>query len=97
MKSTVQVSDFEADDEITEEALDASNEAATEFLEEIILPLLDQFESENDNENYVSGVASFMLYANLIEHLTESGWSTEELKKAIDEFSTESITNRTLH
>jgi hypothetical protein len=97
MKNFLASDDMNCDDDITEELLDKSNEAATEFLDNTIFPLMDDFESNNDNPDYVPGIASFMLYVYLIEHLSENGWSADELKQTIDEFSSESNANRVLH
>ena len=73
--------------------LSKSNEAASEFLEEVIIPLVDQFEFENEEEHYIPGVASFLLYIRLVESLSQNGWTVEELKQAVDEFSSEDMSN----
>lgn len=76
--------------------IDKSNELASEFLENDIIPMMDEFEFENSDEHYVPGVASFMLYIKLIEHLSKNGWTLDELKHAVEEFSTEEW-SKTLH
>lgn len=65
---------------------DYTNNMVEEFLTEDIIPKLESFDFGNKDENYVPGVASFTLYTRLIELLIENGWTTEELKEAIDDF-----------
>ena len=65
---------------------DYTNNMVEEFLEEDILPKVEKFDFENKDENYVPGVACFTLYTRMIEVLSENGWTTEELKKAVDDF-----------
>jgi hypothetical protein len=93
MKTTTPDDDF---DDISDELLDKSNEAASEFLDDTIFPLMYDFE-HGDNEEYIPGVASFMLYTHLIEYLSENGWTANELKQAVDEFANQFFKNKTLH
>ena len=90
------VADIE-DDSPEDWQIDKSNELASEFLNNDIIPQIDEFEFENEDEHYVPGVASFMLYIKLIEHLSKNGWTLDELKQAVDEFSLEHGYNNTLH
>jgi uncharacterized UBP type Zn finger protein len=65
---------------------DYTHHIAEEFLDDDILPKLEKFDFENNDENYVPGMACFTLYTRMIEILVDNGWSPEELKKAIDDF-----------
>ena len=97
MKNVAELSVDTEDDTPEDWQIDKSNELATEFLDKEVIPLIDDFEFENDDEHYVPGVASFMLYIKLIEHLSTNGWTLDELKQAVDEFSLEHGYNNTLH
>lgn len=65
---------------------DYTNNIVEEFLSTEIVPVLEKFDFQNKDENYVPGVASFTLYTRLIELLVENGWTSEELKEAINDF-----------
>lgn len=66
---------------------DYTNHVVDEFLEETIIPLMDHFDFANSDENYVPGVASFTLFTRLIETLSLNGWTVDELKQAVEDFS----------
>lgn len=74
---------------------DYTNNMVEEFLENEIMPALEKFDFSNRDENYVPGVASFTLYTRLIELLVDNGWTTDELKEAIDDFG--NIATGSLH
>lgn len=93
MKRKIEPAVVEDEESQEQWELSKSNEAASEFLEEVIIPLVDQFEFENEEEHYIPGVASFLLYIRLVESLSQNGWSIEELKQAVDEFSSEDMSN----
>lgn len=80
-----------ADDLDTEESyedweFDYTNEVVQEFLEGTIIPMIETFDFEQNDENYIPGVASFTLFTRIINILLENGWTTEELKHTVDEF-----------
>lgn len=74
---------------------DYTNNVVEEFLNDKILPALESFDFENNDENYVPGVASFTLFTRIIELLVENGWTADELKQTIEDFGT--IAVGTLH
>lgn len=82
-----QFTDTEVDEHNYEEwEFDYTSNIVEAFLEDDVLPKLEKFDFENDDENYVHGMACFTLYTRLIEILVESGWTKDDLKKAVDEF-----------
>ncbi len=81
---------FEADqsvDEYDEFQHEVSNELANKFVEEAIFPLLEEFDFNNECDEYIPGIATFCLFAKLCIHLMNEGYSTEELKSIVEEFS----------
>lgn len=76
------------DDEMFEEwQYDLSTTVSIDFLEEELLPMLDEFEESNEviNDGYVPGTASYVLLMRLVQRLYEEGYSREELVAMIDE------------
>ena len=63
---------------------------ATDFIEEVILPSLDEFETGND-ENYVNGMATYGLFIELVQRLAEQGYSEQELNDTVREYINTSI------
>lgn len=91
-------------DEIIEDTVDEyddyqyeySSEIAYKFIDEEIIPFLEEFDYDNPEEDYVPGMATFSLYTKLIELLILDGYSVEHLKEVIDGFSVEYISD-TVH
>jgi hypothetical protein len=84
---TNQFTDIDVDEHNYEEwEFDYTSNIVEAFLEDDVLPKLEAFDFENNDENYVQGMACFTLYTRLIEILIESGWTKDDLKKAIDDF-----------
>jgi hypothetical protein len=69
------------DEEI--EDLEYSIALTGDFLEKSILPVLDKFENENSDTQYVSGIATHGLFAELIFRMLEMGYTEKELKQEI--------------
>jgi hypothetical protein len=59
-----------------------SAEIASDFLEDEILSKLDEFENNND-DNYVYGMATHGLFAEVVARLGEMGYTEKELKKEL--------------
>lgn len=60
-----------------------SAELATDFIYDEILPLLEEFENENEDPNYIVGMATHGLFVELIHQLGEMGYTEKDLKKEI--------------
>jgi hypothetical protein len=74
-------------DEFDEEQFDLSTEISHQFIDEAILPLLEDFDYNNPHEDYISGVATYGLFTKLISMLICDGFTVEQLKETIDDFS----------
>lgn len=62
--------------------LEYSAEIATDFIHDEILSRLDEFEN-NEDSDYVYGMATQGLFAELIARLGEMGYTERELRKEI--------------
>jgi hypothetical protein len=87
MKAEVVVQLDEAVDEYDDFQYEISNELANHFVEEEIYPLLEEFDYNNESSEYVPGMATFCLFAKLCIQLMGEGYTVEEMKDLIDDFS----------
>lgn len=60
-----------------------SAEIAYEFINDEIMTLLDEFETNNEDKEYIYGVATMGLFNELIRRLGEMGYTEKELKKEV--------------
>ena len=65
------------------ELIEDSVVLASDFLEETLLPQLDKFEFENDDPDYVPGMAIHGLFVEMIARMAEAGYTEKDLKKEI--------------
>jgi len=65
------------------ELIEDSVVLASDFLEEVLLPQLDKFEFENDDPDYVPGMAIHGLFVELIARMVEAGYTEKDLRKEI--------------
>jgi hypothetical protein len=72
--------------EVSQKLIDISTEVAYEFVVEELIPQLDDFESEGDDEEYIAGCATFVLFTRLIGKMKEIGYSIEELRELTDQY-----------
>jgi microsomal dipeptidase-like Zn-dependent dipeptidase len=78
------------------ELIEDSVVLASDFLEEILLPQLDKFEFENDDPDYVPGVAIHGLFVEMVARLVEAGYTEKDLRKEIKMYVNSSM-GETLH
>jgi len=78
------------------ELIEDSVVLASDFLEEIILPLLDKFEFDNEDPDYVPGMATHGLFVELIARMIEAGYTEKDLRKEIKMYVNSSM-GETLH
>lgn len=52
---------------------------ACDFLEKNIVPLLEDFEYNNSDENYIDGSATHALFVTMIQSLAEMGFTEDDL------------------
>jgi hypothetical protein len=75
---------------------DYSIMVACKFIKSKVIPLLDDFEEHNPDENYIDGSATHALFITLIQLLGTMGFSEEELKDEIDTYLNSNL-GETLH
>lgn len=73
-----------------------SVELAEDFLTETLLPQLDDFETDNEDSDYVFGAAMHGLFIEMIMRLGAMGYTEKELRKEIKTWINSS-TGQTLH
>ena len=73
-----------------------SVELADDFLSESLLPQLEEFETNNEDSDYVFGTATHGLFIEMIMRLGAMGYTEKELKKEIKTWINSSI-GQTLH
>ena len=56
---------------------------ACHFIREKMIPLLEEFEQNNPDENYIDGSATHALFITLVQILGEMGFSEEDLKEEV--------------
>lgn len=90
------VEKLELTEEITQKEIDTSTQVAYEFVEEYIIPQLDEFDFESDDEEYMPGCATFVLFTRLVGKMATIGYSIEELKQLTEQYYDMNF-NDTLH
>lgn len=82
--------------EVSQKMLDNSTEVAYEFVEEEIIPQLENFEYDSDDDDYIAGCATFVLFTRLIGKMKEIGYNIDELKQLTEQYYDMNY-NDTLH
>jgi microsomal dipeptidase-like Zn-dependent dipeptidase len=78
------------------ELIEDSVVLASDFLEEVLLPQLDKFEFENDDPDYVPGMAIHGLFVEMVARMVEAGYTEKDLRKEIKMYVNSSM-GETLH
>jgi hypothetical protein len=73
------------------EQIENSALLACDFIYETLLPLLDEFENDNDDPEYIPGVATHGLFIALIQELADLGYTQKDLNKEIKTYMNTSI------
>lgn len=71
--------------------MENSASIASDFIHDNILPLLEEFEFNNDDEEYMSGFATHSLFVLLVTRLGEMGYTEKDLRKEIKTYLNSSI------
>lgn len=87
MKAEIIIETEQGVDEYDDYQHEISNELANFFVEERILPLLDDFDYNNECQEYIPGIATFCLFAKLLIQMMNDGYSVDDLKDIVQEFS----------
>lgn len=87
MKAEIVIETEQGVDEYDDYQHEISNELANFFVEEKLLPLLDDFDFNNECQEYIPGIATFCLFAKLLIQMMNDGYSVDDLKDIVEEFS----------
>ncbi len=85
-KETKMVSTSEEVEQIENSAL-----LACDFIYDTVLPLLDEFENDNDDPEYIPGIATHGLFVALIQELADLGYTEKDLRKEIKIYMNTSV------
>lgn len=69
---------------------------ASDFIENVLMPALQEFDYGNEDENYIYGTATFGMFMELVPLLAQLGYSKEDLIEQITQYI-DFVENRTLH
>ena len=73
------------------EQIEKSALMACDFIYDTLLPLLDEFENDNDDPDYIPGVATHGLFVALIQELADLGYTQRDLNKEIKTYMNTSV------
>jgi len=73
------------------EQIEKSALMACDFIYDTLLPLLEDFENDNDDPDYIPGVATHGLFVALIQELADLGYTQKDLNKEIKTYMNTSI------
>ena len=86
----------EEEDEFEDWQYEQSGNKALEFIESKILPILESFDFESEDKDYVKGTAHFVLFVELLPKLGQLGYDADDLLDMIQEL-VDSEANITIH
>ena len=73
------------------EQIETSAVLACDFIYDTVLPLLDEFENNNDDIDYIPGIATHGLFVALIQELADLGYTAKDLNKEIKIYMNSSL------
>ena len=73
------------------EQIEKSALLACDFIYDTLLPLLEEFENDNDDTDYIPGIATHGLFVALIQELADIGYTQRDLNKEIKTYMNTSI------
>ena len=73
------------------EQIENSALVACDFIYDTLLPLLEEFENENDDPDYIPGIATHGLFVALIQELADLGHTQRDLNKEIKTYMNTSV------
>ena len=73
------------------EQIEKSALLACDFIYDTLLPLLEEFEKDNDDPEYIPGVSTHGLFVALIQELADLGYTQKDLNKEIKTYMNTSI------
>ena len=63
--------------------IEDSADVASDFIHDVLLPQLDEFELENDDREYMTGMATHGLFVELVQRMIAMGYTEKDLKKEV--------------
>jgi len=84
------------DDSYEDWQYEQSGTMASEFIETVVMPLVNEFDFGNDDEDYIYGTATFGLFIELLPLLGQLGYAKEDLIEQVNQY-VNYVSNRTLH
>ena len=63
--------------------IEDSAEVASDFIHDVLLPQLDEFELNNEDHEYMSGMATHGLFVELIQRMIAAGYTEKDLRKEL--------------
>ncbi len=94
MKTEIVFTDDQEVDEYDDYQYEFSNDVANDFIDEKIMPELHNFDYDNENDEYIPGIATFCLFSRLCIELINDGYTVDELKKMVEDFSQFCVTDK---
>lgn len=73
-----------------------SGQMASTFIEEVLMPIVEEFDYSNSNEDYIYGTATFGLFIELLPRLGQLGYSQEDLIDQVKQYINY-VADRVLH
>jgi len=73
------------------EQIEKSALLACDFIYDTLLPLLEEFENDNDDTDYIPGIATHGLFVALIQELADLGYTQKDLNKEIKTYMNTSL------
>jgi ribose 5-phosphate isomerase len=74
-------------DEKEMQQIEDSAMVASDFIHDVLLPQLDEFEMDNDDREYMTGMATHGLFVELIQRMIAMGYTEKDLKKELKIYS----------
>ena len=74
-------------DEKEMQQIEDSAMVASDFIHDTLLPQLDEFEMDNDDREYMTGMATHGLFVELIQRMIAMGYTEKDLKKELKIYS----------
>jgi len=84
-KSTTKQDTTAKDKELKQ--IEDSADVASDFIHDVLLPQLDEFELDNDDREYMTGMATHGLFVELVQRMIAMGYTEKDLKKEIKVYS----------
>jgi hypothetical protein len=69
---------------------------ASEFIETVLMPVLQEFDYGNEDENYIYGTATYGMFIELVPLLAQLGYTKEDLYEQLSQYM-DFVNDRTLH